>query len=181
MEVQRKKVMSRWKYVWQTEQLSHEIFDMLPLIRTSLESWVCLIFYNLFPPFSFFNCSHLTVQLVSFWIRHKCTLLERANLLDIPLVCIFMREKNTAFSSWVKNRIEWWRIPRLWTQYYYAHCLNWSLVFLWAECDFVLFSWSKAMYNQVRSLDHFVVQNFGDFLCWKYKEVVCFYVSNLLQ
>ena len=35
--------------------------------------------------------------------------------------------------------------------------------------------------NQVRSLDHFVVQNFGDFLCWKYKEVVCFYVSNLLQ
>ena len=35
--------------------------------------------------------------------------------------------------------------------------------------------------NQVRSLDHFVVQNSGDFLCWKYKEVVCFYVSNLLQ
>ena len=35
--------------------------------------------------------------------------------------------------------------------------------------------------NQVRSLDHFVVQNSGDFLCWAYKEVVCFYVSNLLQ
>ena len=35
--------------------------------------------------------------------------------------------------------------------------------------------------NQVPSLDHFVVQNSGDFLCWKYKEVVCFYVSNLLQ
>ena len=35
--------------------------------------------------------------------------------------------------------------------------------------------------NQVRSLDHFVVQNSGDFLCWKYKEVVSFYVSNLLQ
>ena len=35
--------------------------------------------------------------------------------------------------------------------------------------------------NQVHSLDHFVVQNFGDFLCWKYKEVECFYVSNLLQ
>ena len=35
--------------------------------------------------------------------------------------------------------------------------------------------------NQVRSLDHFVVQNFWDFFVWKYKEVVCFYVSNLLQ
>ena len=35
--------------------------------------------------------------------------------------------------------------------------------------------------NQVRSLDHFVVQNSGDFLCWKYKEVVCFSVSNLRQ
>ena len=30
-------------------------------------------------------------------------------------------------------------------------------------------------------LDHFVVQISGDFLCWKYKEVVCFYVSNLRQ
>ena len=30
--------------------------------------------------------------------------------------------------------------------------------------------------NQVRSLDHFVVQNSGDFLWWIYKEVVCFYV-----
>ena len=37
------------------------------------------------------------------------------------------------------------------------------------------------LWNQVPSLDHFVVQNSGDFLCWKYKEVVCFYVSNLLQ
>ena len=35
------------------------------------------------------------------------------------------------------------------------------------------------LWNQVPSLDHFVVQNSGDFLCWKYKEVVCFYVSNL--
>ena len=35
--------------------------------------------------------------------------------------------------------------------------------------------------NQVRSLDYFVVQNSGDFLCWKYKEVVCFYISNLRQ
>ena len=37
------------------------------------------------------------------------------------------------------------------------------------------------LWNQVSSLDHFVVQNSGDFLCWKYKEVVCFYVSNLRQ
>ena len=28
-------------------------------------------------------------------------------------------------------------------------------------------------------LDNFVVQNSGDFLCWKYKEVVCFYVFKL--
>ena len=35
------------------------------------------------------------------------------------------------------------------------------------------------LWNQVSSLDHFVVQNSGDFLCWKYKEIVCFYVSNL--
>ena len=37
--------------------------------------------------------------------------------------------------------------------------------------------------NQVRSLDYFVVQNSGDFLCWKYKEVVfqtCFN-SQLLR
>ena len=116
MEVQRKKVMSRWKYVRQTEQLSHEIFDMLPLIRTSLESWDCLIFYDFFPPFSFFNCSHLTVQPVSFWIRHKCTY-ARTNKLAWHTVSIFMREKNTAFSSWVKNTIELWRITHLWTQY----------------------------------------------------------------
>ena len=112
MEVQRKKVMSRWKYVRQTEQLSHEIFDMLPLIRTSLESWDCLIFYDFFPPFSFFNCSHLTVQPVSFWIRHKCTY-ARTNKLAWHTVSIFMREKNTAFSSWVKNTIELWRITHL--------------------------------------------------------------------
>ena len=31
------------------------------------------------------------------------------------------------------------------------------------------------------SLDHFVIQNSGDFLCQKYKEVVCYYVSNLRQ
>ena len=37
------------------------------------------------------------------------------------------------------------------------------------------------LWNQVPSLDHFVVQNSWDFLCWKYKEVVCFYVSNLRQ
>ena len=37
------------------------------------------------------------------------------------------------------------------------------------------------LWNQVPSLDHFVVQNSGDYLCWKYKEVVCFYVSNLRQ
>ena len=37
------------------------------------------------------------------------------------------------------------------------------------------------LWNQFPSLDHFVVQNSGDFLCWKYKEVVCFYVSNLRQ
>ena len=37
------------------------------------------------------------------------------------------------------------------------------------------------LWSQVPSLDYFVVQNSGDFLCWKYKEVVCFYVSNLLQ
>ena len=41
-------------------------------------------------------------------------------------------------------------------------------------------AWSK-LWNQVPSLDHFVVQNSGDFLCWKYKEVVFFYVSNLRQ
>ena len=40
--------------------------------------------------------------------------------------------------------------------------------------------WSK-LWNQVPYLDHFVVQNSGDFLYWKYKEVVCFYVSNLRQ
>ena len=37
------------------------------------------------------------------------------------------------------------------------------------------------LWNQVPSLDHFVVQNSGDFLCWKFKEVVCLYVSNLRQ
>ena len=37
------------------------------------------------------------------------------------------------------------------------------------------------LWNQAPSLDHFVVQNSGDFLCWKYKEDVCFYVSNLRQ
>ena len=37
------------------------------------------------------------------------------------------------------------------------------------------------LWNQVPSLDHFAVQNSGDFLCWKYKEVVCCYVSNLRQ
>ena len=37
------------------------------------------------------------------------------------------------------------------------------------------------LWNQVLSLDHFVFQNYGDFLCSKYKEVVCFYVSNLRQ
>ena len=37
------------------------------------------------------------------------------------------------------------------------------------------------LWNQVPPLDHFVVQNSGDFLCWKYKKVVCFYVSNLRQ
>ena len=30
------------------------------------------------------------------------------------------------------------------------------------------------LWNQVPSLDHFVVQNSGNFFCWKYKEVVCF-------
>ena len=128
MEVQRKKVMSRWKYVRQTEQLSHEIFDMLPLIRTSLESWDCLIFYDFFPPFSFFNCSHLTVQPVSFWIRHKCTY-ARTNKLAWRTVSIFMREKNTAFSSWVKNTIELWRITHLWTQYLWG----WSNTPCWGQ------------------------------------------------
>ena len=33
--------------------------------------------------------------------------------------------------------------------------------------------------NQVPSLDHFVVQNSGDFLCWKYKEVLCFLCFKL--
>ena len=43
-------------------------------------------------------------------------------------------------------------------------------------------SWKQAkLWNQVPSLDHYVVQNSWDFLCWKYKEVVCFYVSNLWQ
>ena len=35
------------------------------------------------------------------------------------------------------------------------------------------------LWNQVPSLDHFVVQNSGDFLCWKYKQVVCFYVTKI--
>ena len=35
--------------------------------------------------------------------------------------------------------------------------------------------------NQVPSLDHFVLQNSGGFLCWKHKEGVCFYVSNNSQ
>ena len=34
------------------------------------------------------------------------------------------------------------------------------------------------LWNQVPFLDLFVIQNSVDFLCWKYKEVVCFYVSN---
>ena len=56
-----------------------------------------------------------------------------------------------------------------------AQALSW-LIFLQNHCL------SKAkLWNQVPSLDHFVAQNSGDFLCWKYKEVVCFYVSNLLQ
>ena len=37
------------------------------------------------------------------------------------------------------------------------------------------------LWNQVPSSDYFVVQNFGDFLFWKYKEVVCFNVSNVRQ
>ena len=32
------------------------------------------------------------------------------------------------------------------------------------------------LWNQVPSLDHFVFQNSGDFLCWIYKEVACIYV-----
>ena len=46
---------------------------------------------------------------------------------------------------------------------------------------FPLHSSCAKLWNQVPCLDHFVVQNSGDFLCWKYKEVVCFYVSNLRQ
>ena len=33
------------------------------------------------------------------------------------------------------------------------------------------------LWNKVPSLDHFVVQNSGDFLCWKNKEVGCYYVK----
>ena len=36
-------------------------------------------------------------------------------------------------------------------------------------------------YEIIPSLDHFLVHNSVDFLCWKYKEVVCFYVSILRQ
>ena len=36
-------------------------------------------------------------------------------------------------------------------------------------------NWPK-LWNQVPSLDHFVFQNSGDFLCWIYKEVACIYV-----
>ena len=56
-----------------------------------------------------------------------------------------------------------------WKRVYSAHVLSPS----WWLCS--------KLWNQVPSLDHFVVQNFQDFLCWKYKEVVCFYVSNLRQ
>ena len=44
----------------------------------------------------------------------------------------------------------------------------------------VWFIYAK-LWNQVPSLDHFVVQNSGVFFFWKYKEVVCFHVSNLRQ
>ena len=34
------------------------------------------------------------------------------------------------------------------------------------------------LWNQVPFLDHLVIQNSGDFLCWKYRYVGCFDVSN---
>ena len=37
-------------------------------------------------------------------------------------------------------------------------------------------SLDSKLWNQVPSLDHFVFQNSGDFLCWIYKEVACIYV-----
>ena len=45
----------------------------------------------------------------------------------------------------------------------------------------IYLSYIAKLWNQVPSLDHFVVQNSGNFLCWKYKEVVFIYVSNLRQ
>ena len=57
------------------------------------------------------------------------------------------------------------------------HVDNW-----WQHVVSSIVMWFYAkLWNQVPSLDHFVVQNSGDFLCWKYKEVVCFYASNLRQ
>ena len=37
------------------------------------------------------------------------------------------------------------------------------------------------LWNQVPSLDHLVIQNSGNFLCWKYGQVGRFYVSNFRQ
>ena len=94
---------------------------------------------------------------------------------------------------WLSN-VDTYSLHRQWHSRFIMILLKWSIMILsvhW-RCRLYIFAstvthsnlnplYCSKLWNQVPSLDHFVIQNSGDFLCWKYKEVVCFYVSNLRQ
>ena len=75
-----------------------------------------------------------------------------------------------------KCKLNLWKLP-----YDLQFCFPWPSSF-WGVRHWR----ASKLCNQVRSLDHFVVQNSGDFLCWKYKERTWlhsfdFHLENILS